>query len=737
MAYNKTAKYIFIISFAIAILYPLINSRIIFPSFTELLIQNTEDEAIRLANNLSSFVVSDNAVRKRPAEFTDVFEKAKEDYNLEKIKLFSEYGEIIYSTNPGDVGKVNQKDYFYEIVAKGKTYTKLVQKDTRTLEERIVSSDVIETCVPIVVKDKFLGAFEIYYDITQKKNLISNTAFRSSLISFSLMFCFFVLITIILLKSDTDTQRFQADRLSSIYQSPFFMLCFMLIAIFAVECIVMFMLSSFPTMSNMGRAILDSSLLVMLSSPFIYFFLLRPLLQQIQVRKRAEEELKESKSELEQRVKDRTAELAEINRVLIEDIKKREQAEEALFQAKNNWEDTFNTITDMITIHDRDYNIIHANKAAEKILGLPLLETTKLKCYTYYHGTDKPPAECVSCNCLRTGMPLMSEIFEPNLGKYIEIRAIPRLDNNNEITGLIHVVRDITKRKKSEMELQKSEERYRALVDSTEDSIYLVDENYRYLFMNKQHLSRLGLTEGQYLSEPFSKFHSPDETNIFNGNIDRIFKTGKSDQYGYRSLRDGRYFLQTFSPVKDSYGKTIAVTIISKDISERKEMEERLRVLLITDELTGLYNRRGFFTLADKQIKLASRLEKGLILIYADLDNFKMINDRFGHDEGDNALREVSTILREVFRDSDIIARIGGDEFAIMAIESPETNINILASRLRENLDAYNAASEKTYDLTLSMGIIQCDSEYNLSADTLLSRADKLMYEQKKEKQRA
>jgi diguanylate cyclase (GGDEF)-like protein/PAS domain S-box-containing protein len=255
--------------------------------------------------------------------------------------------------------------------------------------------------------------------------------------------------------------------------------------------------------------------------------------------------------------------------------------------------------------------------------------------------------------------------------------------------------------------------------------------------MNKQHLSRLGLTEGQYLSEPFSKFHSPDETNIFNRNIDRIFNTGESDQYGYRSLRDGRYFLQTFSPVKDSYWKTIAVTIISKDISERKEMEERLRLLLITDELTGLYNRRGFFTLADKQMKLASRLEKGLIMIYADLDNFKMINDRFGHEEGDNALREMSRILGEVFRDSDIIARIGGDEFVIMAIESPETNINILASRLRENLDAYNAASEKTYDLTLSMGIIQCDSEYNLSADTLLSRADKLMYEQKKEKQRA
>lgn len=126
------------------------------------------------------------------------------------------------------------------------------------------------------------------------------------------------------------------------------------------------------------------------------------------------------------------------------------RADELIFQSVYSWEDTFNNITDMITIHDKDYNIIHANKAAEQLLDLPLLKISKTKCYKFYHGEDHPPQGCPSCECLKTKKPVAFERYEPHLNKFLEIRAMPQLDSNNKLIGVIHIVRDITERKQME-----------------------------------------------------------------------------------------------------------------------------------------------------------------------------------------------------------------------------------------------------------------------------------------------
>ena len=141
------------------------------------------------------------------------------------------------------------------------------------------------------------------------------------------------------------------------------------------------------------------------------------------------------------------------------DISDRKKMENLILQAKLEWEDTFDTITDMITIHDKDFNIIRANKAAQEILALPSLEVNKaIKCYSYYHGKDSPPRNCLSCTCLETGQATSFELFEPHLNRYLEVRAMPRFDSDNEIIGIIHVIRDITERKKVEEALQRAEQ---------------------------------------------------------------------------------------------------------------------------------------------------------------------------------------------------------------------------------------------------------------------------------------
>jgi PAS domain S-box-containing protein len=140
------------------------------------------------------------------------------------------------------------------------------------------------------------------------------------------------------------------------------------------------------------------------------------------------------------------------------DISWRREMEQQMARDRQDWEDAFDTINDMITVHDADFNIIRANRAAEKILHLPVLRMEKAKCYQYYHGSGCPPEGCPSCNVLRTGRAEAFELYEPHLKMFIEIRAIPRLNEKGEVMGLIHVVRDITERKAQEEELA----RYRA-----------------------------------------------------------------------------------------------------------------------------------------------------------------------------------------------------------------------------------------------------------------------------------
>lgn len=411
----------------------------------------------------------------------------------------------------------------------------------------------------------------------------------------------------------------------------------------------------------------------------------------------------------------------------VEDRKKRE--DEIRLQLRQDWEGTFNTIDDMITIHDRDFNIIHSNHTAKKTLQLPDLEANKaVKCFKYYHGTDCPPEECPSYKCFETGLPASFEMFEPHLKKYVEMRIIPRFNADKQITGLIHIVRDITERKKSE-------EKYHSLVDSTDDSVYLIDRDYNYLFMNKQHLLRLGLSEEQYMNRAYSEFHSNEETELFAQKAETVFKTGKSFQYEYTSLRDDKSFFQTLSPVKNLNDETTAITVISKDITMLKHAEEMLYSMSMTDELTGLYNRRGFLALSEQQLKMACRDNKRMFLMSADLDFLKLINDTVGHARGDIAIMSIANILKKTFRDSDIVARIGGDEFVVLGIEAPDTNIETLSERLRENLNTHNAtANEPLKELSLSYGFASYDPEHPCSVEELLTNADRLMYEAKHKK---
>ena len=175
-----------------------------------------------------------------------------------------------------------------------------------------------------------------------------------------------------------------------------------------------------------------------------------------------------------------------------------------------------------------------------------------------------------------------------------------------------------------------------------------------------------------------------------------------------------------------------------EDIAKRKNIEEELRAASIMDDLTGLHNRRGFLALSQQQLKIATRLKRALLFFFIDLDDMKLINDNFGHAEGDMALIRIAKVLKSSFRESDIIGRMGGDEFAVCAFESEndEGSAERINSRIQGNVDTENLNQHSKYTLSLSIRHSRYDPTCSATVEDLIAKADALMYDQKQKRKK-
>jgi diguanylate cyclase (GGDEF)-like protein len=167
---------------------------------------------------------------------------------------------------------------------------------------------------------------------------------------------------------------------------------------------------------------------------------------------------------------------------------------------------------------------------------------------------------------------------------------------------------------------------------------------------------------------------------------------------------------------------------------ERSRMIDKLRSLALTDDLTQLYNRRGFETLADQHLRLARRNRQDFAIFFADIDELKAVNDRLGHAAGDRAIQQTAEILRANFRESDIIARMGGDEFVVLAIDCTEEGAAALATRIQESLVTPPGDEGEDFELALSVGTKCFESSNDSPIAELLDRADAALYQMKRER---
>ena len=298
-----------------------------------------------------------------------------------------------------------------------------------------------------------------------------------------------------------------------------------------------------------------------------------------------------------------------------------------------------------------------------------------------------------------------------------------------ELIELRRRIAELANQKQAEETLQESEKQYRNLADNSLVGIYKTSLEGKILYANEALCRIFGYesTKKMMSEGVLNKYKNRSDRKIL---IKKLKEKGRVRNFEVELVKkNGDTIIVLLSAVLD--GDVISGMMM--DITRRKKMEERLKEAAITDDLTGLFNRRGFFTISGKQCKLANRTGRGMALLYMDLDGMKTINDELGHKAGDQALVDTANILKKSFRESDIIARIGGDEFAVLLTELSEPDIEyLIADHLQDNLRIHNKQEGLAYELWLSMGIAHFDPQQPYSIDALISRADSLMYKDKK-----
>jgi diguanylate cyclase (GGDEF)-like protein/PAS domain S-box-containing protein len=293
--------------------------------------------------------------------------------------------------------------------------------------------------------------------------------------------------------------------------------------------------------------------------------------------------------------------------------------------------------------------------------------------------------------------------------------------------------RDITKRKENEEKLIKAKEEWEKTFDTIPDIVSITDNQYKIVRANKALADRLNVKREDLIGKfCYNIIHNTQEPPSDCPHSRTIADNKEYIDELYEKTLNG-YFLLSCTPVLDSLGNFTTSVQVLRDISERKKIEEQLKAISLTDELTGLFNRRGFFTLADKEFKLADRHKKRMSLIYLDLDGLKAINDKLGHEAGDHALVDSANILRKSFRESDIMGRMGGDEFAVLITDGSEADIEKIAvAHVKQNLKIHNEQAGRSYALLLSMGFAHYDPGSPCTISELIKQADSSMYEDKK-----
>ena len=425
---------------------------------------------------------------------------------------------------------------------------------------------------------------------------------------------------------------------------------------------------------------------------------------------------------------------------ICEDITLRKQLDEELKQSLSLLRASLESTVDGLLIVDREGRVTNCNQKFLKMWNIPehlAKSRDDSMLLNYVLGQLIEPQQFLEkVEQLYVGpMAHSMDILELKDGRTFERHSQPQLLGDEPI-GRVWSFRDITERKLAENALQESEAKYHDLYENAPDMHYSIETKTGVIVeCNKMFLRATGFSKEEVLGRPIFEFYHEDCIEDAKGKFQKFGHAAEIHDVERRVKRKDGSIMDvslSVSAVRGKDGNVIFSRSTWRDSTERKKYEGIINALSITDQMTGLYNRRGFITLAEQQLRVAERTKNGMLLLYADMDGLKQINDNLGHKAGDEALVETASVLKEVFRKMDIIARVGGDEFAILAPEVSMKYSDMVKNRLRDQLDRHNACTGRNFNISISVGTAYYDPENPCSLDELISRADSLMYKQKK-----
>src|SRR5437762_12122791 len=298
--------------------------------------------------------------------------------------------------------------------------------------------------------------------------------------------------------------------------------------------------------------------------------------------------------------------------------------------------------------------------------------------------------------------------------------------------------RHIAEQERISKALRETEEHFRNAFDYAAIGMALVSPQGAWLRVNRSLCELVGYSEQELLDSNFQAVTHGDDLGNDLANLYRLMQgetpTSQVEKRYVHRFGQIVWALNSVSLVRDSDDQPAHFIFQIQDITERKRAEATLQSLSLVDELTGLYNRRGFLAFTEQHLAVIRRNGKVPVILYADLDGLKGINDSLGHQEGDRALVKAAEVFRETFRSSDILARIGGDEFVVLAAIGPEESAAFLTNRLQEKLKVASAQWNHSYDLSVSVGLAHFDDDEGHSIEELMALADRAMYENKRHK---
>lgn len=297
--------------------------------------------------------------------------------------------------------------------------------------------------------------------------------------------------------------------------------------------------------------------------------------------------------------------------------------------------------------------------------------------------------------------------------------------------------RHIAEQERISKALRETEEHFRNAFDYAAIGMALVSPQGSWLRVNRSLCDLIGFTEAELLASNFQTVTHGDDLQHDLANLYRLMQgetlTCQVEKRYVHKSGQIVWALNNVSLVRDVDGDPVHFIFQIQDITERKRVEAALQNLSLIDELTGLYNRRGFMAVTEQHLAAIRRNKQVPVILYADLDGLKTINDSLGHHEGDRALKKTGDILKDTFRTSDIVARLGGDEFVVLAAIGQEEVADSLTERLQERFDISNAQANRPYQLSISVGVVHFDST-DTSIEEVTARADRSMYEDKRRK---